>query len=67
MWTSSRRRYFLKAAGAADGMDLDPCVIDAAGDLGAGLHGAGGRYAYAGRDWVCGRVAKILGATRFSD
>jgi len=66
MWTSSRRRYFLKAAGAADGMDVDPGVIDAAGDLGgrlSGLHGAGGRYAYAGRDWVCGRVAKILGAT----
>ena len=26
--------YFLKAAGAADGMDVDPGVIDAAGDLG---------------------------------
>jgi len=58
--------YFLKAAGAADGMDVDPCVIDAAGDLGADYLACmelAGRYAYAGRDWVCGRVAKILGAT----
>ena len=23
----------------------------------------GGAYAYAGRDWVCGRVAALLGAT----
>ena len=58
--------YFLKAAGAADGMDVDPCVIGAAGDLGADYLACmelAGRYAYAGRDWVCGRVAKILGAT----
>src|SRR5712692_3523287 len=47
-------------------MDVDPCVIDAAGDLGADYLACmelAGRYAYAGRDWVCGRVAKILGAT----
>jgi len=51
---------------AADGMDVDPCVIDAAGNLGADYLACmelAGRYAYAGRDWVCGRVAKILGAT----
>jgi tRNA-splicing ligase RtcB (3'-phosphate/5'-hydroxy nucleic acid ligase) len=35
--------WFLKAAGAKDGMDA-------------------GAYTYAGRDWVCNRVAKILGA-----
>jgi tRNA-splicing ligase RtcB len=57
--------WFLKRAGAKDGMDVEPCVIDAASDLGeqyiACMHLAGA-YAYAGRDWVCGRVAKLLGA-----
>jgi tRNA-splicing ligase RtcB (3'-phosphate/5'-hydroxy nucleic acid ligase) len=58
--------WFLKKAGAKDGMDVDPCVIDANGDLGDQyikcMH-LGGEYAYAGRDWVCGRVAQILGAS----
>ena len=40
----------------------DRCSRQSGGRL-SGLHGAGDRYAYAGRDWVCGRVAKILGAT----
>jgi len=57
--------WFLKRAGAKDGMDVEPCVIDADSDLGeqyiACMHLAGA-YAYAGRDWVCGRVAKLLGA-----
>src|SRR5216683_7503609 len=57
--------WFLKAAGAKDGMDVEPCVIGASTDLGAQylecMHLAGA-YAYAGRDWVCQRVAKILGA-----
>jgi len=58
--------WFLKKAGAKDGMDVDPCVIDANGDLGdqyIKCMNLGGEYAYAGRDWVCGKVAKILGAT----
>jgi tRNA-splicing ligase RtcB len=57
--------HFLKAAGASDGMDVDPCVIDATGDLGADYLACmelAGKYAYAGRDWVCDRVVKILGA-----
>lgn len=56
---------FLTAAGARDGMDVDPCEIDAASDLGTDYLAAmalAGRYAYAGRDWVCSRVAEILGA-----
>jgi tRNA-splicing ligase RtcB (3'-phosphate/5'-hydroxy nucleic acid ligase) len=57
--------WFLKKAGAKDGMDVEPCVIDAHGDLGAQyiacMH-LGGEYANAGRDWVCERVAKLLGA-----
>jgi tRNA-splicing ligase RtcB len=58
--------HFLNAAGAKDGMDVDPCVIAADGDLGADYLACmelAGRYAYGGRDWVCGRVAKILGAS----
>jgi tRNA-splicing ligase RtcB len=45
--------WFLKAAGAKDGMDVDPCVIGASTDLGVqyieAMHLAG-EYAYAGRD-----------------
>jgi len=58
--------WFLKAAGAKDGMDVEPCILDIASDLGAQyIHAMelGGAYAYAGRDWVCGRVARILGAS----
>jgi len=58
--------WFLKAAGAKDGMEVEPCVLDAASDLGEQYIKAmelGGAYAYAGRDWVCDRVAALLGAT----
>jgi len=58
--------WFLKAANAKDGMDVVPCILPVDSHLGAEyLEGMrlGGRYAYAGRDWVCGRVARILGAT----
>src|SRR3984957_10419830 len=57
--------WCLKQAGGGDGMEVDPCVLDAASDLGAQYVLAmqlGGAYAYAGRDWVCGRVAALLGA-----
>ena len=56
--------WFLNRAGAKDGMDVAPCVIRTSTDLGAQyiecMHLAGA-YAYAGRDWVCQRVARILG------
>jgi tRNA-splicing ligase RtcB (3'-phosphate/5'-hydroxy nucleic acid ligase) len=56
---------FLKAAGATDGMDVDPCVLPVHSEIGTdyveAMHLAGA-YAYAGRDWVCSRVARILGA-----
>jgi tRNA-splicing ligase RtcB len=58
--------HFLKAAGASDGMDVDPCVLDVHSELGGDYLECmrlAGRYAYAGRDWVCERVAKVLGAT----
>jgi tRNA-splicing ligase RtcB len=57
--------HFLKACGASDGMDVEPCVIPAKSDIGAdylACMALAGDYAYAGRDWVCSRVAKILGA-----
>lgn len=58
--------WFLKKAGARDGMDVEPCVIEADSDLGVqyieAMHLAGD-YAYAGRDWVCGKIASLLGAT----
>jgi tRNA-splicing ligase RtcB (3'-phosphate/5'-hydroxy nucleic acid ligase) len=57
--------WFLKTTGAKDGMDVEPCMLDAASNLGAEYITAmnlAGEYAYAGRDWVCDRVARILGA-----
>jgi tRNA-splicing ligase RtcB (3'-phosphate/5'-hydroxy nucleic acid ligase) len=58
--------HFLKAAGAKDGMDVPPTVVDEKSELGhdylAGMHLAG-RYAYAGREVVARYVAReILGA-----
>lgn len=57
--------HFLAAAGGRDGMMVDPVTIDVNSDLGQqylnGMHLAG-EYAYAGRDWVCRKVASILGA-----
>ncbi len=62
--------WALKEGGASDGMDVAPLVLDAGSGLGtdylAAMHLAG-RYAYAGRDWVCDRVVKILGATKLEE
>lgn len=58
--------HFLKAGGAKDGMDVDPLVLPVDTPLGEDYLQCmelAGRYAYAGRDWVCERVARILGAT----
>ena len=56
---------FLNRAGAKDDMDSAPVALDAESNEGQDYIAAmklAGRYAYAGRDWVCQRVAKILGA-----
>jgi len=57
--------WFLRKAGAKDAIHAQPALLATDSDLGAqyleAMHLAG-RYAYAGRDWVCDRVAKILGA-----
>lgn len=56
--------YFLQQAGATDGMEVDPVVLDTNTPLGQDYITAmklAGDYAYAGRDWVVARVARILG------
>lgn len=58
--------WFLKACGAKDGMMVAPVWMDVHSDLGSQYMTAmqlAGEYAYAGRDWVCSRVAKLLGAS----
>lgn len=55
--------HFLKALGAKDGMDADPCIVDMNSDVGQAYFEAmtlGGQYAYAGREWVCDEVSRIL-------
>lgn len=55
--------HFLKAMGAKDHMDADPVIVDMNSDVGHAYFEAmslGGQYAYAGREWVCGTVAKII-------
>lgn len=57
--------HFIKEGGGVDGMFVDPVVLDTTSELGktyiAAMHLAG-QYAYAGRDWVCSKVASIIGA-----
>jgi tRNA-splicing ligase RtcB (3'-phosphate/5'-hydroxy nucleic acid ligase) len=56
---------FLNRAGAKDDMDAAPVALDTRSQEGQDYIAAmklAGRYAYAGRDWVCARVAKILRA-----
>lgn len=57
--------YFLKELNAPDGMEVDPVVVGTETPFGSDYVEAmllAGEYAYAGRDWVCERVAKLLGA-----
>lgn len=56
--------HYLKLAGGKDGMNVDPVVLDVNTDLGREYIAAmqlAGEYAYAGRHWVCARVAELLG------
>lgn len=55
--------HFLSAMGAKDGMDADPCIVDMHSDIGQAYFEAmtlGGKYAYAGREWVCDEVSRII-------
>ena len=57
--------YFIKAGGGKDGVNVEPVTFDAESALGKdylACMNLAGRYAYAGRDWVCGKVAALLGA-----
>lgn len=57
--------WFLKIAGAKDAINAEPLVLPLAGALGAEYVECmklAGEYAYAGRDWVCAEVARIIGA-----
>ncbi len=57
--------HFIKAGGGKDGMFVDPVLLDVESELGEEYVAAmklAGCYAYAGRDWVCQKVASILGA-----
>jgi tRNA-splicing ligase RtcB (3'-phosphate/5'-hydroxy nucleic acid ligase) len=63
--------HFLNKLGAKDAMMADPCVVDMKSDLGQAYFDAmtlGGKYAYAGREWVCATVAKIItGSAEYLD
>jgi tRNA-splicing ligase RtcB len=57
--------HFIRAGGGKDGMFVDPVLLRADGALGREYLACmelAGRYAYAGRDWVCTRVARLIGA-----
>ncbi|MDX1933420.1 MAG: RtcB family protein [Capsulimonadales bacterium] len=56
--------HFLEMGQAKPGMDAEPLVLDVRSSLGSEYLQCmelAGKYAYAGRDWVCGKVARILG------
>ena len=60
----SSATMYLKAAGGKDGMNVPPAVINEDSEIGQRYIAAmelAGRYAYAGREWVCERVRKIIG------
>ncbi|PWL18846.1 RNA-splicing ligase RtcB [Falsochrobactrum shanghaiense] len=55
---------YLAMAGAKDGMEVPPALLEADSDQGRGyLAGTalGGLYAYAGREWVVEKVRQIIG------
>jgi tRNA-splicing ligase RtcB len=57
--------HFLRIAGGREGMHVDPALLSVDSQEGQEYLAAmelAGRYAYAGRDWVCSKVASLLGA-----
>ena len=57
--------HFLRLAGGREGMHVDPVLLSVDSQEGQEYVAAmklAGRYAYAGRDWVCSKVASIMGA-----
>jgi tRNA-splicing ligase RtcB len=57
--------HFLRIAGGREGMYVDPVLLSVDSQEGQEYLAAmklAGRYAYAGRDWVCSKVASMMGA-----
>lgn len=55
--------HYLKKIGAKDDMNADPAIVDLNSDIGQAYYEAmtlGGKYAYAGREWVCDEVSRII-------
>ena len=55
--------FFVQKGGGADGMHVAPVVLHEHSHLGGDYitcMNLAGRYAYAGRDWVCTKVARLL-------
>lgn len=63
-YNTAKKYRELAGATASDGPNSTPVVVDVASDVGTqylhGMHLAG-RFAYAGRDWVCEAVHQIVG------
>jgi tRNA-splicing ligase RtcB (3'-phosphate/5'-hydroxy nucleic acid ligase) len=57
--------HFIKEGGGKEGIHVPPVLLHDKSDLGEqylACMALAGRYAYAGRDWVCEKVARILKA-----
>ncbi len=57
--------HFIHEGGGKDGVHVDPVLLDERSSLGESYIACmnlAGRYAYAGRDWVCNKVASLMGA-----
>lgn len=57
---------YLKMAGGVEGIDVAPTVLHVASEIGRRYLAAmelAGRYAYAGREWVVGKVLELIGGT----
>ena len=57
--------YFLEAGGAKDGRDVAPLILSFRPSLGTDYLACmelAARYAFAGWDWVCSEVARLLKA-----
>jgi tRNA-splicing ligase RtcB len=55
--------HFLRKIRAGDGMESDPALVDMHSDIGQNYYEAmvlGGKYAYAGREWVVDAVSRII-------
>lgn len=60
----STAKMYVEAAGGKDGVNVAPAVIGDKTELGVRYLAAmelAGRYAYAGREWVVGKVNSIIG------